>query len=172
VFPGALIYLPDTGVTLYPGETYQIDPQTNCTSFTWTPSAGLNDPYIANPIANPVISTKYIVYGTTEWGCTTSDSINIYVDPQTLLALPNAFSPGNGPNNEFKIIKLGIASLNYFRIFNRWGNLVFETNDINKGWDGTYNGVAQPMDVYVYEVEAVTSTGEIFKKHGNTTLLR
>ena len=172
VYPGAVIYLPDSAVTLYPGETYQMDPQTNCTSFAWFPPAGLNNAYISNPIANPVLSTEYVVYGTTEWGCKTSDSINIYVDPQSLLALPNAFTPGNGPNNEFKIIIQGIATLNYFRIFNRWGNLVFETNNINQGWNGEYNGVPQPMDVYVYEVEAVTSTGEIFKKHGNTTLLR
>ena len=159
-------------VTLYPGETYQIDPQTNCTSFTWFPPAGLNYAYISNPIASPEISTKYVVYGTTEWGCKAKDSINIYVDPETLLALPNAFTPGSGPNNEFKIIKRGIANLNYFRIFNRWGNLVFETNNIDQGWNGEYNGTPQPMGVFVYEVEAVTSTGKIFKKHGNTTLIR
>ena len=171
VYPAAVLYIGDS-VTLHPGETYQMDPQTNCTQFLWFPPAGLSNANISNPIANPTISTKYIVYGVTDWGCKTSDSINIYVDPGTLLALPNAFTPGNGPNNEFKIIKQGIASLNYFRIFNRWGNLVFETNDIDKGWNGEFNGVPQPLDVYVYDVEAVTSTGEIFKKHGNLTLLR
>ncbi len=171
VHPAAVLYIVDS-VTLYPGETYQISPQTNCTIFTWFPSAGLNYSYIGNPVASPAINTKYIVYGTTEWGCVTKDSINIYVDPETLLALPNAFTPGNGPNNEFKIIKRGIASLNYFRIFNRWGNQIFETNNIDQGWNGDFNGVPQPLGVYVYEVEAVTSTGEIFKKHGNTTLIR
>ena len=171
VYPAAVLYLGDS-VTLYPGQTYQMDPQTNCTEFMWTPPSGLSNAYISNPVANPTVSTKYVVYGITEWGCKTSDSINIYVDPGTLLALPNAFTPGNGPNNEFKIIKEGIASLNYFRIFNRWGNLVFETNNIDDGWNGDFNGVPQPLGVYVYEVEAVTSTGEIFKKHGNLTLLR
>ncbi len=171
VHPAGVIYLGDS-VTLYPGETYQIDPQTNCSNFVWMPPGGLNDAYISNPIASPMISTKYVVYGTTEWGCKAKDSINIYVDASSLLALPNAFTPGNGPNNEFKIIKRGLASLNYFRIFNRWGNLVFETNDIDKGWNGEFHGTPQPMDVYVYEVEAVTSAGEIFKKHGNTTLIR
>jgi gliding motility-associated-like protein len=114
----------------------------------------------------------YIVHAVTEYGCKTTDSLEINVDPETILALPNAFSPGSGPNSEFKIIKQGIATLNYFRIFNRWGNLVFETTDIDKGWDGSYKGTPQPFDVYVYEVEAITSTGQVFNKHGNLTLIR
>lgn len=172
VHPSATFFLPDDSVTLYPGESYQIDPQTNCTYFTWFPAAGLNYSQISNPLASPEISMKYIVHAQTEFGCTIKDSIKIYVDPETLLTLPNAFTPGSGPNNEFKIIKQGIATLNYFRIFNRWGNLVFETTDINKGWNGEYKGTIQPFDVYVYEVEAVTSVGKIFKKHGNLTLIK
>ncbi len=97
------------------------------------------------------VSTEYFVHASTEWGCSTTDSMKVYVDPTTLLALPNGFTPGNGPNNEFKIIKEGIATLKYFRIFNRWGNKVFETKDIEKGWDGTYKGqLPQPLVVYMY----------------------
>ncbi|MFI5195788.1 MAG: gliding motility-associated C-terminal domain-containing protein [Chitinophagales bacterium] len=169
--PGAVIYLEDS-VTIYPGESYQINPQTNCVNFMWYPSIGLNHVYISNPLATPDVNTKYIVYGSTEQGCKTVDSIIIYVDPETLLDLPNAFAPGNGPNNLFKIIKRGIATLNYFRIFNRWGNMVYESSDIDAGWDGTYKGQPQPFDVYVYEVEAVTNTGRVFYKHGNVTLVR
>ena len=171
VYPAGVLDVGDS-VTLYPGETYQVTPQTNCTSFLWFPPAGLSSAYVSNPLASPDINTKYIVYGVTEWGCKAEDSLNIYVDPQTLITLPNAFTPGSGINNEFKIIKRGLASLNYFRIFNRWGNLVFETNNIDQGWDGEFHGTPQPMGVYVYEVEAVTSTGKIFQKHGNTTLIR
>lgn len=173
VFPGAVLTIGDTGtITLYPGETYQMNPQTNCTQFAWFPPAGLSDWQIVNPVASPEISTKYILTGTTENHCKAVDSIDIIVDPESLLALPNAFSPGSGPNNEFKIIKRGIATLKYFRIFNRWGNLVFETTDIDKGWDGTYNGAPQSMGVFVYDVQAVTSAGKLFQKHGNTTLIR
>jgi gliding motility-associated-like protein len=172
VHPGAVIFIGDDTVTLHPGETYQIQPQTNCTRFMWFPPAGLSNAYVSDPLASPQISTKYIVHGYTEYGCKASDSIDIYVDPETLLALPNAFTPGSGPNNEFKIIKRGIATLNYFRIFNRWGNLVFETTDIDKGWNGEFHGTPQPFGVFVYEIEAVTTTGKIFQKHGNTTLIR
>ncbi len=171
VYPAAVINLGDS-VTLYPGESYQLDPQTNCSSFMWTPPGGLTNPYISNPVATPPISTKYVLYGETAQGCHTRDSINIAVSAESLLALPNAFSPGNGPNAEFKILIKGIASLNYFRIWDRWGVLVFETNDIGKGWDGTYNGTPQPMGVFVYQVQAVTSSGRVFEKHGNVTLIR
>jgi gliding motility-associated-like protein len=171
VYPAAVLNLGDS-ISLYPGESYQFNPETNCLTFSWFPYLGLSDAYISNPVAMPDVSTKYIVHASTEWGCTTVDSVNVYVDPGTLLAIPNAFTPGTGPNNELKIIKRGIATLNYFRIFNRWGNKVFETTNIDEGWDGTFNGASQPYDVYVFEVEAVTNTGKIFRKQGNVTLIR
>jgi gliding motility-associated-like protein len=153
VHAGAVIYLEDS-VTIYPGESYQISPQSNCTSFTWFPAAGLSSPYVSNPLTTTEMGTRYIVQGSTEWGCTTRDTIIVNVDPDGILAIPNAFTPGGSVNNEFKIIKRGLATLNYFRIFNRWGNLVFETKDIDKGWNGEFNGVPQPFGVYVYQVEA------------------
>ena len=171
VFPGAVIDLGDS-VTLYPGESYQISPQTNCTSFTWSPPIGLNDTLISNPIASPVVNTKYIVKATTEWGCKTSDSINIHINPLSVIAMPNAFTPGNGPNNILYVLKRGIASLHYYRIYNRWGQKVFETSNIDEGWDGTFKGKPQPFDVYIYDVEAITDKGVIFDKTGNVTLLR
>jgi len=171
VHPNAVMNMPDS-ITLYPGEVYQIDPSTNCLNFLWFPEIGLSGSTISNPVAAPEVSTKYVVRASTEWGCTVIDSIKVNVDPGTLLAMPNAFSPGTGVNNEFKVIKRGIATLNYFRIFDRWGVKVFETTNIDQGWDGTYNGTPQPFGVYVYEVEAVTNTGKVFIKQGNVTLVR
>ena len=170
VHPNAVLYLGDS-VILYPGESYQITPQTNCTSFSWSPPSGLSSNDISNPVVNAEINTKYIVTGATEWGCMTKDSIDIYIG-NTLLAVPNAFTPGNSANNLLKILKKGMATLNYFRIYNRWGNLVYESNDIDGGWDGTYHGVAQPFGVFVYTIEAITNTGVVFKQHGNVTLIR
>ncbi len=171
VFPNAVIYLGDS-VTLYPGETYQITPQTNCVAFSWSPPLGLSDTSIANPIASPAVSTKFIVKASTEWGCKITDSINFHIDPSALIALPNAFTPGTGVNNYFTILTRGIVEIHYFRIFNRWGNKVFETSNISTGWDGTFNGKPQPFDVYVYDVEAVTNEGTIFHNTGNVTLIR
>ena len=171
VYPAALISLGDS-VTIYPGNTYTMSPATNCTSFSWFPPAGLSSNTISDPVASPSISTEYYLYGTTDNGCTTVDSINIYVTAESLISLPNAFTPGTGANSLFKANVKGLVSLNYFRIFDRWGQKVFETTDINAGWDGTFSGTAQPFGVYVYEIEAITSNGQNIVKHGNLTLLR
>jgi len=171
IYPAAVISLTDS-VSLYPGQTYTMNPLTNCTSFLWFPPAGLSSTIIADPVASPVINSKYWVYATTENGCTTSDSITINLTTTSLIDLPNAFSPGNGANNMFRIIKKGEVGINYFRIFNRWGQKIFETSNIDQGWDGTFNGVAQPFDVYVYEIEVVSENGQSSLVHGNLTLVR
>jgi len=171
VHPAGVIYLPDS-VTIYPGQSYQISPQTNCLTFSWTPELGLNDTLFSNPVATPLVSTNYIVHGVTEWGCVAIDSIRIHVEQNTIIALPNVFTPGASVNNTLKILNTGLASLNYFRIYDRWGNLVYSSTNLDDGWDGTYKGKAQPFDVYVYEVEAVSNTGFIVQKQGNVTLLR
>lgn len=170
VYSGAVLFLgPD--VTLHPGESHQMNPGGNCEYIKWFPEVGLSSPYSKNPIAKPDVYTRYFAHGTTIYGCKTSDTIDIYLE-QTILDVPNAFNPSGYENKELKIIKRGIATLKYFRIFNRWGETVFETMDIEKGWDGKYNGVDQPVGVYVYMVEAVTDDGRPFVRQGNITLLR
>jgi len=171
VYPAAVMFMPDS-VTIFAGDSYNIEPTTNCNTFSWFPPAGLSSTVISNPVATPSISTKYLVTATTDWGCVTVDSINILVDDGAIMAMPNAFTPGNGVNGEFKIISQGIASLNYFRIFNRWGNLVFETKNISDGWDGAFKGQPQPFGVYIYEVQAVANSGKLITKQGNITLIR
>ncbi len=171
VHPAAVIHLEDS-VTIAPGDSYQISPETNCTQFSWSPSGGLSAKYVSNPLATPETDIKYVVTGATEEGCITKDSIYIYVDNNALLILPNAFSPGAGANNKLYLIKRGIVNLKFFRIFNRWGNKVFETSDLNEGWDGTYKGTPQSLGVFVYTLEAVTNSGKLIKKSGNITLMR
>ncbi len=170
VSPGAVLFLPDS-VIIYPGESYHIAPQTNCTYFAWTPTIGLDNAHIADPLTITDVSTQYFVTARTEYGCSVRDSIKIYVDDGSAIDIPNAFTP-SGANPIFRAWCKGISSLNYFRIFNRWGNVVFETNDIDAGWDGTYKGTLQPMGVYMYQIQAVTRTGKTVERHGNVTLLR
>ena len=171
VHPDAVLELGET-VTLYPGESIQMDPQGNGLYFSWFPPHGLSADNIANPVAQPDVNTRYFVTARSEWGCVATDSIDVLVNTESVLDLPNAFSPGSYPNDEFKIIKRGIATLKYFRIFNRWGAKVFETSNIDEGWDGMLYGTPQPMGVYVYMVEAETNTGRRFVKQGNVTLIR
>ncbi len=123
-------------------------------------------------MASPTVNTRYFVTGTTEAGCKAYDSVYVLVHQESAIGMANAFSPGSEPNGLFKVSHLGTASLRYFRIYNRWGSKVFETSNINEGWDGTFNGTAQPMGVYIYTVEAQTNSGTVFVKQGNVTLLR
>lgn len=168
VYPNATIYLPDS-VQIWPGESYQIDPGGNALYFEWFPPSGLSAANISNPVAQPEVRTRYFVTARTEEGCIVKDSLDILVNTESVLDAPNAFTPTSG---DFKIVKRGIAHLKYFRIFNRWGNKIFETTDIDKGWDGRFNEKEQPMGVYIYSIDATTSTGKPFRKDGNITLLR
>ena len=173
VYPAASIFLGVTdSVTLYPGQSYHIQPVTNCYTFAWFPPNGLNADSVSDPIATPTTNTLYTVEGFTELGCMVTDSIYFHVTDVPVYVLPNAFTPEETINSQFKLLQEGISSLNYFRIFDRWGKLVFETNDMNIGWDGKYHGTPQPQGVYVYELQAVSTAGTLFEKKGNVTLMR
>ncbi len=178
VYSEGYLNLPDT-VYLYPEESYEMNPGGNALYFIWSPPVGLSAPpgvnptTISNPVAQPENNTRYMVRATTEGGCIVYDTIEVIIKDESLLDLPNAFSPASGTYNEvFRIIRRGAAVLKYLRIYNRWGNKVFETDNIDEGWDGRYNGVLQPVGTYVYVVEAVSSRGKTFKKSGNVTLIR
>ncbi len=172
VLPQAVIALPDS-VRIYPGESYQLSPGGNCLYFEWFPHLGLSDPNVANPIAAPDVNTRYFVNARTENGCMVSDSIDVFVDLDSYLDVPNAFAPGgSGPNRLLRPVRRGHVTLKNFAVYNRWGVKMFETKTLDEGWDGNFNGEPQPMGVYVYVVEAVTPTGREIRKQGNTTLLR
>jgi len=171
VKPEAVIMLPDS-VRIFPGQSYQMDPGGNGLYFSWFPPAGLSATDIANPVATPNVNTRYFVQAATEFGCIAEDSMDVYVSYDSYIDVPNAFSPGSHPNSTIKVVHLGEATLKSFIIYNRWGQKVFETSNINEGWDGTLGGKPQPMGVYVYTVEAVSPTGRRFVKQGNITLIR
>ena len=144
--------------------------------YYWVPDNGtLNNPNINDPIATPVDSvTTYIVYAMDAYGCQTSDSVTIHLD-YAGDCIPTAFTPnGDGLNDVFKLCNsMQYEKLVDFRVFNRWGQLIYEnTNDPKKGWDGTYNGVAQDMGVYNYMIIIARpdGTNKIFK--GDVTLIR
>jgi gliding motility-associated-like protein len=171
VNPAAVINLPDS-IILYPGNSYQINPQGNCLYYTWTPPFGLSSSTVSNPVAQPDVNTRYYAHGITEAGCRTTDSIDIYVADDSYISVPNAFTPGSGPGSVLKVLHLGDAQLKSFVIYNRWGIKMFETSNVNEGWDGMFNGKPQPLGVYVYTVEAYTAKGKRVYKQGNVTLLR
>jgi gliding motility-associated-like protein len=87
--------------------------------------------------------------------------------------VPSAWTPnGDGHNDYLYPLTINITQLKYFRIFNRWGVKVFETNILGEGWDGKLQGKPQPIDVYTWTVEAVSSGGYNYKNSGRSVLLR
>jgi gliding motility-associated-like protein len=85
--------------------------------------------------------------------------------------VPNAFTPGQQANQMIYVKGFGIEKMDW-NIYNRWGQLVFRSNKMNEGWDGTYRGILQAMDVYTYTLDVQFSDGKKFRKTGDITLLR
>jgi gliding motility-associated-like protein len=87
--------------------------------------------------------------------------------------VPTAFTPNNDGINDYILpAGWGIRKLNYFKVFNRWGQLIFESNDLDNGWDGTFNGVPQNMETYIYQASVDTYTDETLTKSGSFKLIR
>ena len=100
-------------------------------------------------------------------------SYQICVRENYTLDVPSAFTPnGTEPNDVVFINGHGIDRLVFFRIYNRWGEMVFETQDINVGWDGTYKGDAQDMETYIYQARAIMLDGNTLETGGEIVLIR
>lgn len=149
------------------------------TRIEWWPVTYLDCVDCLKPTASPKSSITYTVTATNNYGCKAMDEINIKMVCESGAAwLPNTFTPNNdGQNDIFYVRGKGIKSIKSFRIFNRWGQQVFERNnfgveDPTSGWDGKVNGVPVAPDVFVYVAEMVCDTNEDFTLKGNVMLLR
>ncbi|GAB2836264.1 lectin-like domain-containing protein [Ferruginibacter profundus] len=142
-------------------------------SYSWTPATPLNNPNIANPVAILNATQTFTVRAFTPEGCESFDDItvNIYKGPD--IYLPTAFTPnGDGRNDLFRGIPVGIKQFNYLRVFNRWGQLIFATSDYNRGWDGTWKGQQQPTGVYVITANGIDFRGNEIDKKQTVMLIR
>ena len=147
---------------------------TGASFFSWTPANLLDDATKANPVATTDSSTTFIVKGTDSTGCYAFDSVNVIVSANSVAAfqVPNAFTPnGDGINDCFGIRKWGNVTVEYFQIYNRWGQLIFSTKDPSQCWDGTFNGQKQDAGGYPYIIKVKSPCGEITRK-GMLLLIR
>lgn len=143
-------------------------------NFRWEPVDNLATPQSATTEASPFSSTTYTVSAENRFGCKATDSVTVTVEAKTILAVPTAFSPDdNGTNDTFHIIDhLNIKELTKYEVYNRWGEKVFQGENINDSWDGTHAGEEQAMDTYIYVIEAINLDGETITRSGNVTLIR
>ena len=115
----------------------------------------------------------YVLQGITSNGCIGKDTINITIADGPYITMPNAFSPNSdGDNDIFRILAAGFKKLNYFKIYDRWGEEVFFTNYFRRGWDGTYKGRDCEMGTYFWIISAIDIDNKEKTIKGDVTLLR
>ncbi len=154
-------------------------------SFIWTPSDYLSSPSVERPIVAPLESLEYTLTVVDENGCRASGSIFVELDANRNIYIPNAFSPnGDGVNDEFRIYPCtGVTNIATARIFDRWGNLVYENAglDVSNGlfcqgglplWEGRFNSEPLNKGVYVYVIEVVFLDGVRLVYRGDVSLVR
>lgn len=141
--------------------------------FEWSPPHGLNKTDIQSPVAILNNNITYYLKVYTEEGCFNYDTLTVKVfktNPD--IFVPNAFTPGKGSNSRFRPIPVGISTIEWFRVYNRWGQLIFSANEATRGWDGSFAGKDQDAGTYVWMVRGKDYTGKSIFKKGTMVLIR
>jgi gliding motility-associated-like protein len=161
----------DTAVVV--GQPLQLN-ASGGTGYRWTPTTNLTNPNIRNPVANLTEDFQYSVRVNTPEGCFAFDTIKIRVFKTAPdIFVPTAFTPNNDKVNDQLIpIPVGISTFDYFRVYNRYGELVFSTTETGKGWDGKINGKEQGTASFAWYVRGTDYTGKVIFKKGTSTLIR
>jgi len=143
-------------------------------TYKWIPSTGLSCDTCARPKLTALESGEYTLIITDTNNCfETATTFYLEVEDKYTLDVPEAFTPnGDGVNDVIYVRGWGIKELITFKIYNRWGELIFESNELSVGWDGTYKGKMQGIETYVFYVEALTYGDNVLKKKGNINLLQ
>jgi gliding motility-associated-like protein len=173
---------PEPEITLQPeydtviiGETISVHADSLYdVTYSWSPADGLSCITCASPVAQPMQSTVYTLTVEDTSGCF-SKTYNLYIEVVEAYSLevPTAFTPNGDTENDVVYVKgWGIRKLVEFRIYNRWGNEVFFSDDLNRGWDGMYKGKIQNIDTYMYTVTVELYNGSMRSKKGTINLLR
>ena len=137
--------------------------------FDWTPKSSLINDETVITTATPAVTTTYMVAGTTEFGCTSTDFVDVVVNES--LDLPTAFTPdGDNFNDVWNLKELSSYPDNVVKIYNRWGNLIFESTGYQEAWDGTYNGEPLSSGSYFYIIDL--NVGELKPFTGSITIIK
>lgn len=172
--------IPPLRVNAGPSDTSIVDGQplflrgTGALNYTWSPRTWLSNASIANPVATPPDSIQYILTGTDINGCVGTDSINVTVFTiEPSMYVPTAFTPnGDGRNDVIRPVLIGMKSLTYFRVYNRFGELVYITSKFEEGWNGVFKGKPQDTATFVWVAQGITYKGDVINKKGHVVLIR
>nr|WP_255723151.1 gliding motility-associated C-terminal domain-containing protein [Flavihumibacter fluminis] len=140
--------------------------------YSWSPAGAVNDPTLPNPVATLDRPTTLVLTAFTDVGCATTDSVHIRVFKGPELYVPNAFTPnGDGKNDRFSFLAVGMRKVDYFRVYNRLGQLVYDGISYD-GWDGRLGGIEQPSGTYVWVISGEDYNGNAYRKKGSLQLIR
>lgn len=149
------------------------------TKYLWTPAFNISCPTCKDPVVTTGKDMKFKLEVKNDGGCTNTDEVSVFVTCNNgNLFIPNTFSPnGDGANDIFYPRGKGISKIQSLRVFNRWGELVFEKmnflpNDISMGWNGTYKGQKLTADVFIYTCDVVCENNVVLPYKGDIMLLR
>jgi len=160
---------------IMPGASAQLA-ATGSGNYNWQPASGLSCNNCPSPVVSPAVTTSYIVSSTSVNGCKSSDTVTVFVSksPCGDIFIPAAFTPNDdGVNDKFGPVTTNASypSSAIFRVYNRWGQLIFETKDINHKWDGKFHGIAQVTGSYVYYL-SLDCNGKSTVMKGTVTLIK
>jgi gliding motility-associated-like protein len=164
----------DTAIVV--GQPLQLN-ATGGEAYTWSPPTGLSNTTINNPVGSydgSIDSIRYTVNVKDAIGCSDEATMLVKVfKTAPRVFVPTAFTPnGDGKNDVVKPIAVGLTRIEYFRVYNRWGQLVFETTINGKGWDGKIKGMLQGSETFAWIVKGQDFTGKTVFEKGTVTLLR
>ena len=178
-----LIRVPEPGLKLSPVTAY-LNTNTRIKGrnliaenykYKWEPFWGIDSANIESPMFNFNMNQTYIINYITKYGCITKDTLPVFVVSKEIIdiLIPKSFSPnGDGVNDKLYVYLAGIQKFSFIKIFNKYGQIMFESHSADMPWDGTKNGYLQPLDAYGYIVEGEDINGKLVSKTGSVMLLR
>lgn len=143
------------------------------TSVIWTPATNLDNRFSFTPVFSGITPQLYTIQIKTATGCLTVDTQLVKTHKKIEIYVPTGFTPGgDGINERLRPVLIGFSKVNYFRIYNRWGKMLFSMNSDKPGWDGKVAGQPAEMQTVVWMIEAVDIDGKVHNRQGTTVIIR
>ncbi|MFN0033080.1 MAG: gliding motility-associated C-terminal domain-containing protein [Flavobacteriales bacterium] len=172
---GALLSATAIPATVVEGQSSQLNVQPDDYTYQWAPPTWLQGANTATPVSTPLENITYTVEAT-DGECVASTQVTVrvvdFVCGPPGIFVPNTFTPNADEQNEKMYVRANNVDELYFTIYNRWGQMMWETRSLAEGWDGTFQGRELDPDVYVYYLQAKCTGGSQYFEEGNITLVR